>query len=274
MPIRSRTIAAAVIAAATSIATFATPWAAASATDAPTLTVTPAKHLRNGDTVHLAASGIAPGTPVRIIQCDQFNDDPEQDCPNVTTVTSSSTGRLALDVTVKDFLFRNQPFGDPRPIYCRADICRLFAVWPDATGTNQSAATRELHFIGSPATISVSPSTNLYANETVHVTGTAYGAGPRRVQVSEEACYSIVQGSGCYGQLKVRTLRAQSDGSFSLSYTVHRYLSDGTDCADANNILGACEVTATILKADGTPDNSFGLSSRGQPAAFLTFRTG
>jgi hypothetical protein len=90
--------------------------------------------------------------------------------------------------------------------------------------------------------------------------------------VSEGACFSIIQATGCYGQLNVQTLRARHDGSFSLDYVVHRYLSDGTDCAEPD-ILGACEVKATILKADGTPDNSFGRSTRGQPAAWLDFRS-
>ena len=265
----SRVIAAAALA-ATGI--VAAPLATVSAATSPSVSVTPAKNLKGGDVVHLAATGILPSTPVRVIQCDEFNNDPETDCPDVSTSTSTTTGGLGLDVTVQSVLLRSQPFGDPLPIYCRADTCQLFVVWTDAGGNTQFAASRPLHFTGAPATISLSQSTNLYRNQTLDVTGTAAGAGPRKMQVSEEACFDIVQGSGCYGQLKVRTIRAQHDGSFSLDYTVHRYLSDGTDCAEPD-ILGECEVTVTVLNADGSADDSFGMSSRGQPAAWLTFRT-
>jgi Neocarzinostatin family len=244
---------------------------AVSATDAPTVTVTPSTGVAGGDVVTVDATGLAPDVAVRLIQCDVYTGDPEQDCYPSTTVTADGAGTLSTSVTLADPVFRSEPFGDPTPVYCRADACRIFAVWSDASG-EQVAASDPLVFTGSPATITATPSSELRRRQWVRVQGTAYGAEGHAVVIVEEACFSIVQGSGCYGTIVKGVGTIAADGTYALRVRATRYLADGTDCADALNILGQCELSAQILDATGQPDDTFGLSQRGQPAAWLTFR--
>lgn len=245
---------------------------AAAGADVSAVQVVPSTDLAGGDTVAVSATGLTPSAEVQVIECDQFVGDPEQDCGDLTTTSASPSGAVSVGVALVDPVYRSEPFGDPTPVYCRADVCRIFLVWTDGTGTQQVAASDTLEFTGSPATIAVRPSSNLPRQRAVAVSGTAYGAEGHTVQVLEEACFSIVQGSGCYGQYPSVSTTVRSDGSYSVRYKVHRFLADGTDCADPD-ILGACEVNVVVLDASGTPDDSFGVSRRGQPAAFVTFRS-
>ena len=142
------------------------------------------------------------------------------------------------------------------------------------TGSTQVLSSSALQFTGSPATVTVSPSADLRKKEKIYVNGTADGAQGQTVQVFEEACFSIIQGSGCYGASLIGSAVVGADGKWTIGRTrVTRFLTDGTDCADPG-ILGACEVSASILDATGSPDDSFGISRRGQPAAWLAFRAG
>jgi hypothetical protein len=138
-------------------------------------------------------------------------------------------------------------------------------------GAQQVLASDALEFTGSPATIAALPATNLHKKQRVRVTGTAYGAEGQAVRIVEEACFSIVQGSGCYGALPPVSTTVRADGSYTADYRARRFLSDGTDCTA--DILGFCELNVVVLDANGSPDDSFGVSRRGQPAAALTFRT-
>jgi hypothetical protein len=208
---------------------------------------------------------------VRVIECDIFVGDPESDCPDLTTTTADSAGNVSVDVTLGDPVYRSQPFGDSIPVYCRADICRIFLVWNDQNGDQQVLASDTLKFTGSPATIAAHPATNLRKRQRVHVTGTAYGAKGHTVRILEEACYWIIQGSGCYGALPAVSATVRRNGTYAVRYRVRRFLADGTDCT--GDILGFCELNVVVLDANGNPDNSFGVSSIGQPAAVLTFRT-
>ena len=88
------------------------------------------------------------------------------------------------------------------------------------------------------------------------------------MQVFEEACFSIIQGSGCYGASLIGSAIVAADGKWTIGrMRVTRFLSDDTDCRDPG-ILGACEISASILDATGSPDDSFGVSRGGQPAAW------
>jgi len=246
--------------------------AGAAAASAPGVTVTPSSRLSGGDTVSVSGWGLTPRAGVQVIQCDVFTGDPEQDCwPRVTT-TSGAHGGVHVQVSLLDPVYRTMPEGDPKPIYCRADSCRIFLVWTDASGTQRVLQSSRLFFVGSPATIKATPATDLPASRLVKVTGTAFGANGHTVKVHEAACYSIVQGSGCYGDYSAVSSRVRSDGTYSVSYRVHRYLIDGTDCA-SQDILGACELTVAVLDGARQADDSFGVSRRGQPAAWLQFRT-
>jgi hypothetical protein len=256
------------LAVATSIAFGVVP---AAADGFPSLTVDPSTGLSGGVVVHVTASGLFAGADVRIIQCDEFNDDFEMDCWPTTVIAVADDGSVTTDVTLADPVPRNTFTGDADWVYCRADICRLFLVWDDADGVTQVLASPPLEFTGSPATIVASPSTNLHRLQWVRAQGTAYGGEGRSFQLVEEACYWIVQGRGCYASSLVGSGVVGSDGSWSKRVRVSRFLVDGTDCTNPD-ILGGCQLTVRILDASGNPDNTFGVATIGQQRATLTFR--
>jgi len=242
--------------------------------DEPTgVDVSPSTGLAGGDVVHVGAAGLPPAVTVELIQCDIFFDSVDQDCFPTAFVTIGEDGMLSQDVTLSDPVYQNREFGDPQPVYCRADDCHIFVVWSDPeTGSTQVLSSPALEFIGSPATVTASPSTDLRKRQKVRVHGTALGAEGRAVKVFEEACFSIIQGSGCYGAFPIGSTTVSADGSWTIGRVrVTRFLYDGTDCSDPG-ILGACEISVSILTASGASDDSFGVSRRGQPAVWLTFR--
>jgi hypothetical protein len=237
------------------------------------VTVVPSAGLAGGDTVLVTAAGITLAATVQVIQCNIYTGDPEQDCYPRTTVTAGSAGKVSVHVSLADPVYKAEPEGDPTPIYCRADICRIFLAWQDQDGNQQVLSSGVLRFTGSPATITASQSTGLPGHEVVHVTGTARGASWHEVKILEEACYSIVQGSGCYGQYPSVSTIVGRNGTYSVLYRVRRFLPDGTDCASPD-ILGFCELSVIVIGRNGQPDDSFGVSLRGQPALPLSFGAG
>jgi Neocarzinostatin family len=238
---------------------------------APAVTVTPSAGLVGGNEVVVQASGLDPNATVRVIECDEFNGDLELDCPDLAEVAAGSDGQLTVAVTLKDPVYRSQPFGDAHPVYCRADGCRIFLVWTDQEGGGQQVlSSAALEFEGSPATITAAPTTDLRKSQKLTVRGTAVGAEGQTVVVVQEACFNMVQGSGCYGTRILGSTAIGSDGSWSMRVRVRRLLVDGTDCASAD-ILGSCQLTARVLDAAGQPDDSFGVARSGQPGVALSF---
>ena len=248
----------------------ATPAALAGSSAAVTVAVSPKTALAGGDIVKVTAAGITPSASVQVIQCDTYVGDPEQDCAPTLTTTASSSGQVAVNLTLQDPVFRSEPFGDSTPVYCRADQCRVFLAWTDQAGEPQFSSSGTLKFKGAPATIVLSTATNLHGRQLVGVRGTAFGARGHKIRVLEEACYAIIQGSGCYGQLPVVASVVRDNGRYFVHYRVRQFLADGTDCNDPG-ILGFCELSVIVL-TKGHPDNSYGLSTIGQPAAPITFR--
>lgn len=254
----------------------------ARATPAPaSVSVSPSSGLARGSLVTVKARGLTPSTPVRVVECDRHNDDPETDCPggrapttstSSWTTTSSRTGRVSLKVKLADPVFRAQEFGDAAPVYCRADLCRLFLIWEDGAGARQVLGSDPLTFVGSPATVRVNPSVNLPALKWVAVTGTARGAEGRTIKVLEQGCFDIVQARGCYGQLPVKWGKVKPDGTFRVKYPAQRHLGDeaATDCADPD-MLGQCVLSVIVLDTLGRHDDSFGVRDYGDPAASLSF---
>lgn len=234
--------------------------------------VSPSTHLARGDVVTVRIRHLPAGATVELFECDVFEVGTQPPCGvPVAIATTSRRGSATAAVTLQDPVYRSEEFGDPTVVYCRSDVCRIIATWMDSNGQPQAVASVPLNFTGSPATIAVSDANDLVDGQEVLVTGTALGAAGRRVVYTEEACFSIVQGSGCYGQVSLGEGVVQRDGTFRQLVTVNRFLADGTDCADQFNILGACEISAAIVGADGLPDDTYGVASRGQPAAFITF---
>jgi len=239
---------------------------------APSIQVSRTTGLEGGDQVWLSARGFAPGSEVRVVQCNLFADNPDNDCTNNLVVTAGATGRVTTRVTLLDPVFLNHEAGDPTPVYCRADICHLFAVGDDAGGNRLILDSGALTFTGSPATITVTPSADLNASQWVRVRGTAYGAEGQKVRIVEQSCYEIVQETGCYGAGTPVTTWVQRDGTYSAWYLAKRVLVDGTDCADPG-ILGECVVSVSVLTSAGHPDDSFGYAHRGDMKVAITFRT-
>jgi hypothetical protein len=237
----------------------------------PRVTVQPDTGLVRGSVVHLAAAGLPGGTEVNLIECNVPTTDTgsgPEGCPVLFTPTTAADGTLAIDLQPRDLVFRFEPFGDDRPVYCLADICRLYVEWTDGSGSH-SIHTRKMVFTGSPATIVVTPSTGLVGGQRVHVSGSAKGSFGRYVTIVEESCFFIVQGSGCDGALPLATFKLSSTDTYSGSVSLFRILGDGQDCAD--NQFG-CELSVVVLNDRGLPDDAFGVSRIGQPAAVLTFQ--
>lgn len=262
----------AVIAAGALVATAALSGAlpAAASEAQPVVTVAPSTHLVGGDTVQVTGTGLTPSASVQVVQCDIYDiNDPYDNCPTVTTVNASGTGGVSLPLTLSDPVYRSQDIGNSVPIYCRSDICHIFLVWTDG-GVQQVASSPALKFIGSPATITADPSQNLADQQRIVVSGTAQGAQGHTIKVVEESCYSLSFGQGCSGHLPAVTSRIKRDGSYSVTYEVNRFLADGTDCNNPDNV-GLCEMNVIVL-THGQPDRSFGEWDIGWPYAYLTFQ--
>ncbi|ONI78264.1 hypothetical protein BWI15_01945 [Kribbella sp. ALI-6-A] len=226
--------------------------------------------LAGGDEVRVSGRGFAPGSEVRIVQCDVFVDWIDGDCPDRTVTTAGSTGRIATRVALGDPVFRRMEFGEPTTVYCRADVCRLFAVGDAPDGTRLVLDSGALRFRGSPATIAATPSTDLAAEQWVTVHGTAYGAEGRQVRIVQHACFEIIQETGCYGERPTVTTWVRADGSYATPYRVNRWLADGTDCVEPG-FLGSCVLSVTVLDRDGEPDDSFGYSANGDMMTPIAF---
>lgn len=241
----------------------------------PGVTVTPSAHLAGGDAVTVVGWGLPASTPVRVVQCDAF-DNPDGVCADSALVTTASDGTLSTTVVLRDPIIVSDP-GSGHSLYCRADTCRI-GLLTEPTEDQQEqvlAVSDTLEFSGSPATVAVRPNENLRRRQWVRVTGTAYGAEGQRVRLVEQGCYHLIQENGCYAAAGVTWTRVGSDGTFAARYHVRRFLShDGNpvDCADLANILGNCVISATVYRPDGTPDDSFGIEAFGEPMAFLWFR--
>jgi Neocarzinostatin family len=241
----------------------------------PAVTVRPSAHLVEGSQVTVKTSGLPAGATARLIECDDFvvEVDVVGNCPDLVTVQADRRGRIATTVAVHDYVIKDFEFGARfLPVYCRADNCRIWVVWTDAAGTVNAVPSAPLEFRGSPATITATPTSGLLDGQRVTVSGTAVGGAGRRVVVAEEACFDIVQAAGCYGSVVLASTTVGPRGGWTVgTVQVHRFLADGTDCADAANILGACQLTARVLTADGGPDDSFGVARLGDPGVMLDF---
>ncbi|MBV1856017.1 hypothetical protein [Catellatospora tritici] len=236
----------------------------------PTAHVQPRFGLSRASTVTVSASGLPAHTEVAVVQCDVETYDTGDGlvgCPAVWTVTTSATGRASVQLNPRDPVYRSHEYGDPSPVYCRADSCRYFFEWTDGAGMH-SVGTDVMHFTGSPATIAAAPAAGLADGQRVTVTGTAKGSTGRYVTIVEASCFQIIQGSGCGGALPLATVPLRADGTFRVTVAVYRFLSDGQDCV--GNFFG-CALHVVALGPDGQPDDSFGVSGIGQPSAVLEF---
>jgi hypothetical protein len=237
----------------------------------PSIQVSRTTGLSGGDQVRVTARGFAPRSEVRVVQCETYSGTVDNDCTNNLVLTAGANGRVSTRFTLLDPVFLAHEFGNPTPIYCRADRCRLFVAGTDSAGSELVLDSGPLTFNGSPATITVTPSDQLADSQWVEVTGTAYGAEGRQVQIVEHACFHIIQDTGCYGEGAVVSTVVRSDGTYAADYLAMRFLDNGEDCAAEGN-LGDCVLSVTVLTTAGTPDNSFGFAQIGDMMARISFR--
>lgn len=271
--------------AAALVATGTTTAGASTTSSTPSVQVLPSTGLARGSVVVVSASGLRPYRHLDVIQCDHFtpNADTETEpgnCIPTTTTSANGSGHVRVPVTLKDPVFFDVPAGDDEPVYCRADHCRIFLAWTDGNGVDHAVESPELKFKGSPATITVTPSTNLRTTQWVKVAGTAFGAEGHTLKIREQSCYRITQGSGCFGDLPFTWAKVRSDGTYSVSYQARRFLPSADwpgstpgfmDCADYSEALGRCQITVAVLNSKGQRDNTFGISSIGDPKGMLEF---
>ncbi len=262
-------------------ATGTAPAAASRTPPTPSVRVFPSRGLSGGHTVLVFGSGLPPRQEMSVIQCGYFaTNSPEEGCTPTKTVTTDRWGRVLTRLLLKDPVIYGGPSSAGSPTYCRADHCRVILAWGDPwAGEQEGVESRELSFKGSPATIEVTPSTDLRRKQWVRVTGTAYGAEGRRVGIREHLCYDIIQDADCYGDLGYVWTRVKRDGTFRALYPVRRFVPTGflggryVDCAeDPFELLGSCSMTAVVLDRHGRPDNSFGYAELfGDPRGSLEF---
>lgn len=251
----------------------AAPTPAAARLDAePTASAHPSRGLTSYTYVIVKGSGLPPSTPVDVVQCDQPSYEADGDrlgCPVLRTGSTDGSGSYNDAFNPYPLVYRSLEYGDPVPVYCRADTCRYYLEWTDpATGEPRSVPSGLLHFVGAPATIALSQATGLADGQQVVVTGSAKGSAGRYVTIMQASCYQLVQGSGCNGQLPLASVPLRDDDTFRVKVPVYRYLADLSDCADG---FWTCRLIAVVLDADGRPDDTFGVSSLGDPGAEITF---
>lgn len=244
-------------------------------TVAPRVTVNPFTGLHDGDPVTVAAHGLPPHTTVNIVECDtptQYDEDEFfNGClPSLTTATTDGAGRLRVSLAIPAVTdYYQEPNENPDPEYCRDDMCRVFVEWTDTAG-HQSVGTRPMHFVGSAATIAISPGAGLTNGIRVRVTGRAKGSTGHYVRIVEQTCdFSLAQ-QGCGDTVTLATLRLTRRDTFSGHVRLYQHFPGGVDCPNLNT-EDLCLLTAVVLNADGVPDDTFGVSSLGDPGVDLQF---
>jgi hypothetical protein len=237
--------------------------------------VSPSTDLSADQIVTVTANGAPRDTDLQVVLCDYYAANPTNDgsCAALVTARSDSSGHVSQPVTLVDLIYHEWHDGEKTAVYCRDDRCRIFLVSLDerAAGTVvfQSAP---LEFLGSAATLAVTPTTNLPTTRWVTATGTALGAEGHKVQVVEQACFPGRSYEPCYGQLPVKWGTVKDDGTFRVTYPASRYLGDDakTDCRSTGT-AARCRISVIVLDAAGKHDDSYGVKHLGQPGKVITF---
>lgn len=205
------------------VAGLPTPATGQEAATAPTLTVSPATDLVDGDVVTVAGTGWRAGAEVFFSTCG----DPEYRCFSMTSVVADATGAFTIPVTIR-------ALGPPSNwIDCREEACRLSARTrrgdpvvvplpfdPDAPLQDTGVAT-------------VTPADPLIDGQRVQVTGAGWTGDAVQFQLCQQ------RSPVCDRRPQEATVA--SDGSFAgeLTMRVRPTSTDGTvgDCR-----LVACEI--------------------------------
>ncbi len=233
---------------------------------APTISVTPATNLVQGDDVTITGSGFPGDTLLAFVQCIPGGSQDFCNLSNIAYVTSSPSGNISTVFTPRRVLRIAGVDHD-----CAVESCVIGGgTVPDGSGGTATAA---IAFDPSvppppPPVVTVTPSTNLLEGETVTVTGANFeaNAGMGVVQCATPPSSS---GSNC-NVSGVKFITVGSDGAFSTTFVVHRMLYNGgtTDCA----VAGACVigVGSGDPSAGDTADITFDASVPPPPPPTLT----
>lgn len=214
---------------------------------APTVSVSPASNLVDGQVVEVTGSGFEPGSWTSGSLC--ANDGGRQGCRYFSLPEIGSSGTLTSSVTVRAALADSA--GSLERVDCRSAtaVC-TFQVW--SADWNQAAPV-VLHFDPSapllpPPTVSVDPQHGLVDGQVVTVQGSGFtsgdwvwlalcssGAGPE-----PEACRELGDGD----------TYADDDGGFSLPVRLRALIPTGDDEPAID-----CRVVACVIRVS-TPDGA------------------
>lgn len=197
---------------------------ASAAPPAPGVWVSPGTGLEAGDPVRVTARGLPAAMTVTVFLCQWPADEWSWCETSLGRATTTVRGTLSLRVRVADPVYYTpDPAIQPQPIYCRADTCRVFVTWTDATGAPVSVGSAPLEFTGSPATVTASPDTDLQDLQQVRVTGTAYGSHAGSVQIWQHECASHFGEVACWSDVLLATVPLRRDDTFAATVRVHKY---------------------------------------------------
>jgi hypothetical protein len=240
----------------------------------PTITVTPSTGLVDGQSVVARVHGLPSHISVLLVQCVLSRADA---CPGGVTVVTNGSGRAATGLVVGDAVpFQADVHPDPYA-GCRDDSCQIFAVWIDEDGNQRVAESASMEFVGSPATLSATPTDELVAGQRVRASGSALGGEGRTLVVAERQCSTPGFITTCLAAKSIGSTVVRSNGRWGMSVKVrrdlpHRYADCSvTELSDPDfDVSLECQLIVFVLDAAGQPD--FGFSTKfGVPAIGLDF---
>jgi len=204
----------------------------------PTVSVTPATGLLDGQEVAVRGGGYAASAPVGVIQCPAGVDSID-DCDSDTAKSFSTDSRGHFSTTL--FVKRQLRDGHGVVIDCAASAgrCVVASVYQQGFA---NLATTPLSFTSPlPGPLSVVPSRGLVDGQTVHVSGQQSGGSAKVMQ-----CPSTIAD---YTQCDMRTLQypsTGSDGHFAADVIVHAVIRSDAGTTTDCRVPGACMMIADL----------------------------
>ena len=183
--------------------TFAT---ASSTPTGPSITVTPATGLKNGDTVTITGSGFTPGDSLFALEClTKATSAAGCDTTGATPITANSDGTLASTT----FKVVAGAIGTGTCGTSASDLTGCVISVSNVSAGDRAYAAITFAALASP-TITVSPSTGLKNGETVTITGSGFTAGDSLYAV--QCLVAATSAAGC-DTTGATPITANSDGT-------------------------------------------------------------
>lgn len=212
--------------------------AAPASAKTPSITVTPSKALKPGQTVHITGSGFVPKSEVVGVECLRGTSDPADcDGTNYVLLKTDARGAIRTTFTVHRTLYLPTGLGD-----CSASGCELLVAPARKFDARANAAIAFDPKAPLPQTaVRVKPSTGLLDQQSLTVRGSGfdYTAGGPNDAVVVFQC--VVTPFTCATGVGVRP--PGTSGRFAASLPAHRVITDPTgnrvDCAQTKH---TCEI--------------------------------